>query len=46
MRIQTTLQTIRLKGVKIEFFNILNVYKNIDRNMFSHSRKIIVDMSK
>ena len=37
----TTLETRRLRGDQIEVFKILNRYGNIDRNIFSHSRKII-----
>ena len=37
----TTLQTRRLRGDQIEVFKILNGYKNIDRNTFFHSRKIV-----
>ena len=37
----TTLETKQLRGDQIEVFNILNGYKNVDRNIFSHSRKII-----
>ena len=37
----TTLDTRRLRGDQIEVFKILNRYENIDRNMFSHSRKIV-----
>ena len=36
----TTLQIRRLRGDQIEVFKILNGYANIDRNMFSHSRRI------
>ena len=36
----TTLETRRLRGDQIEVFKILNGYENIDRNMFSHSRRI------
>ena len=44
----TTLETGRLRGDQIEVFKILNGYENIDRNMFSLSRKIaeIEDMKK
>ena len=35
----TTLETRRLRGDKIEVFKILNGYENIDRNIFSQSRK-------
>ena len=35
----TTLETRRLRGDQIEVFKILNGYENIDRNMFSQSRK-------
>ena len=35
----TTLETRRLRGDQIEVFKILNGYKNIDRNIFSRSRK-------
>ena len=35
----TTLETRRLRGDQIEVFKILNGYKNIDRNIFSWSRK-------
>ena len=37
----TTLGTRWLRGDQIEVFKILNGYENIDRNIFSHSRKII-----
>ena len=37
----TTLETRRLRGDRIEVFKILNGYENIDRNVFSHSRKIV-----
>ena len=36
----TTLETRRLRGDLIEVFKILNGYENIDRNIFSHPRKI------
>ena len=36
----TTIDTGRLTRDQIEVFNILNGYENIDRNIFSHSRKI------
>ena len=35
----TTLETRRLRGDQIEVFTILNGYENIDRNIFSQSRK-------
>ena len=35
----TTLETRRLRGDPIEVFKILNGYENIDRNIFSRSRK-------
>ena len=35
----TTLETKRLRGDQIEVFKILNGYENIDRNIFSRSRK-------
>ena len=35
----TTLETRRLGGDQIEVFKILNVYENIDRNIFSRLRK-------
>ena len=35
----TTLETRRLRGDKIEVFNILNVYENIDRNMVFSLKK-------
>ena len=35
----TTLETRRLRGDQIEVFKILNRYENIDRNIFSWSRK-------
>ena len=35
----TTIETRRLRGDQIEVFNILNGYGNIDRNIFSRSRK-------
>ena len=31
--------SIRLRGDQIEMFKILNGYENIDRNIFSQSRK-------
>ena len=37
----TNLVTRQLKGDQIEVFKILNGYENIDRTIFSHSRKII-----
>ena len=36
-----TLETRLLRGDLIEVLKILNVYANVDRNMFSHSRMII-----
>ena len=35
----TTLETRRLREDQIEVFKILNEYENIDRNVFSRSRK-------
>ena len=35
----TTLETRRLRGDQIEVFKILNGCENIDRNIFSRSRK-------
>ena len=35
----TTPETRRLRGDQIELFKILNGYENIDRNVFSRSRK-------
>ena len=35
----TTPETRRLRGDQIEVFKILNGYENIDRNIFSQSRK-------
>ena len=35
----TTLETRRLRGDQIEVFKISNGYENIDRNIFSQSRK-------
>ena len=35
----TTLEIRRLRGDQIEVFKILNGYENIDRNIFSQSRK-------
>ena len=35
----TPLETRRLRGDQIEVFKILNGYENIDRNIFSQSRK-------
>ena len=35
----TPLETMRLRGDQIEVFKILNGYENIDRNIFSQSRK-------
>ena len=35
----TTLETKRLRGVQIEVFKILNVYENIDRNIFFSLKK-------
>ena len=37
----TTLETRRLRGDQIGMFKILNGYGNIDRNIYSQSRKII-----
>ena len=37
----TTLETRRLRRDEIYVFKILNGYENIDRNMFSHSQKIV-----
>ena len=37
----TTLETRRLRGDQIEVFMILNGYENIDRNVFSHTIKIV-----
>ena len=44
----TTLEKRRLRGDIIEVFKILNGYENIDRNIFSHSKKItkLDDMRK
>ena len=36
-----TLETRRLRGDQIAVFKILNGYENIDRNIFSHSRKAL-----
>ena len=36
----TTLETRTLRGDQIEVFKISNGYENIDRNIFSHSRRI------
>ena len=36
-----TLETRRLRGDQTAVFKILNGYENTDRNIFSHSRKII-----
>ena len=35
----TTLETRRMRGDQIEVFKTLNGYENIDRNIFSRSRK-------
>ena len=35
----TTLETRRLRGYQIEVFKILNVYENIDRNIFFSLKK-------
>ena len=35
----TTLETRRLRGDQIVVYKILNGYENIDRNIFSRSRK-------
>ena len=35
----TIIETRRLRGDQIEVFKILNGYENIDRNIFSRSRK-------
>ena len=35
----TTLETRRLRGDQIEVFKILNVYENIDRNMFFYVKE-------
>ena len=42
----TTLETRRLRGNEVEVFRILNGYENIDRNIFSRSRKreVLEDM--
>ena len=37
----TNLETIRLRGQHIEGFELLNGYENSDRNILSHSRKIV-----
>ena len=37
----TTLETRKLGKYKIEVFKILNGHENIDRNIFSLSRKIV-----
>ena len=37
----TTLEIKRLTGDQIEVFRILNGYENIDRTIFSHSRKML-----
>ena len=37
----TNVETRRLRGDQIEIFKILNGYENIDRNTFSHIRKIV-----
>ena len=37
----TTLETVQLRGDQIEVFKMLHGYDNIDRHVFSHSRKII-----
>ena len=37
----TTLETRRLRGDQIEIFKISNGYENIDRNVFSLSRKLV-----
>ena len=39
MRLKECGLTRRLRGDQIEVFNILNGYENIDRNIFSRSRK-------
>ena len=36
-----TLETRRLRQDQVDVFKILNVYKNIDVNVFSLSRKLI-----
>ena len=36
----TTLEKRRLTGDQIEVFKVLNGYENIDRNVFSLSRKV------
>ena len=36
----TTLETRILRGDQIEVFKILNVYENIDSNIFSKLRKV------
>ena len=35
----TTLETRRLRGDQIKVFKILNGFENIDRDIFSQSRK-------
>ena len=37
----TTVQTMRLRGDQIDVYKILYGYENIDRNICSHSRKIV-----
>ena len=37
----TTMETRRLRGDQIEDFKISNGYEDINKNIFSHSRKII-----
>ena len=37
----TTLETRRLRGEQSKVYRILNGYENIDRNIFSHSKKIV-----
>ena len=37
----TTIETRRLRGYQIEGFKISNGYENINRNIFSRSRKIV-----
>ena len=37
----TTLETRRLRRDEIDVFKILDGFENIDRNIFSHSQKIV-----
>ena len=42
----TTLETRRLRGDQTEVFKILNVYENIDRNVFFSLKKVTLVKDK